>query len=62
MKYYVFWGDYLYDLEMMVYETEQEALDAVIKLKDNGSYEIVRAVRGDELNIQASYKFREKNK
>ncbi len=60
MKYYVFWGDYLYDLEMMVYETEQEALDAVIKLKDNGSYEIVHAVKGEELNIQTSYKFVEK--
>lgn len=60
MKYYVFWGDYLYDLEMMVYETELAALDQVIKLKDMSVYEIVRVVKGDELNIQASYKFVEK--
>lgn len=60
MKYFVFWGDYAYDLEYKEFDTEEEALNHVIHLKMDTVYEIIRVIKGDELRIEASYKFSSK--
>lgn len=55
MKYFILFGDYDYELELEQYDSERETLNRVIEIKeDNAEYKI-HVVKGERLEIVASY-------
>ena len=60
MKYFIIHGDYNFELNIEEYETKQEAVDRIVFLKENNSYDyIVNAIKGERMGIISSWDIEE---
>jgi hypothetical protein len=56
MKYFVFVGDYTYDLEMHIFETSENVKDFI---SENDGYEVIKVIKGEEVKVKKSYHLEE---
>ena len=60
MKYFIIHGDYNFELNIEEYETKQEAIDRIVFLKENNSYDyIVNVIKGERMGINSSWDIEE---
>ena len=55
MKYFVLFGDYDYELELELWDSESQALKRVVEIKENSPDQRIHVIKGDKLEIVASY-------
>lgn len=55
MKYFILFGDYDYELEFEQYNSERETLNRVIEIKNNYLDYKIHIIKGEKLEIVASY-------
>jgi hypothetical protein len=55
MKYFILFGDYDYELELELWDSESQALKRVVEIKENSPDQRIHVIKGDKLEIVASY-------
>ena len=55
MKYFVLFGDYDYELELELWDSESQALKRVVEIKENSPDQKIHVIKGEKFEIVTSY-------